>query len=297
MQRFLALAVLVGLAFGFSAFAATKTVVVKSGDALSLIAVRHKVSVAQLKKWNRLKGDIIYVGQKLVLNEPRRVRPFSVKLSTKPVLDIPVAVIHVNLGHPAVSLEPLLPKRGIGRGGEALVRLAQRGDPIAVINGGYFHPRTYWPAGDLVVDGKQLAKGRIRTAMAITPGKEVTILTRRSIRPAVWKGYDTVIASGPHIVQKGQVVVEPRAEGYRDPSIWQRARRSAVGLVDNQYLILVSTSTELTLNELGKIMVRLGAQEAIALDGGSSAGLVWQDRVLVRSARSISYGIGVFVKN
>jgi exopolysaccharide biosynthesis protein len=176
-----------------------------------------------------------------------------------------------------------------------LLQLAGRGDPVAVINGGYFHPQTYWPAGDLVVDGKQIAKGRIRTAIAITSDKEVRILTRSKIRPVVWKGYDTLIASGPHIVQKGQVVIEPRAEGYRDASIWQRARRSAVGLVDHQYLILVSTSRELTLNELGKIMVRLGAKEAIALDGGSSAGLVWQDRVLVRPARAISYGIGVFI--
>lgn len=289
----------IGLVLAFLSvptFAASTTVVVKYGDSLSVIAARHKVTVEQLRRWNRIKGDLIYPGQKLALNEPRRIRPFSVKLSTKPVLEVPVAVIHVNLGHPGVSLEALLPKRGVGRGGEVLVQLASRGDPIAAINGGYFHPKTYWPAGDLVVDGKQIAKGRIRTAMAITPSKEAVILTRPTIRPAVWKGYDTVIASGPHIVQKGQVVIEPRAEGYRDASIWRRAKRSAVGLIDDQYLILVSTSRELTLSELGKIMVRLGAREAIVLDGGSSAGLVWRDKVLVRPGRAVSYGIGVFVE-
>src|SRR5699024_8320606 len=38
---------------------------VKSGDTLSHIASRHGVSVANLKKWNNLSSDMIYVGQKL----------------------------------------------------------------------------------------------------------------------------------------------------------------------------------------------------------------------------------------
>lgn len=278
-------------------FAANNQVVVKWGDSLSVIAKRHSVTVDQLRKWNRIKGDLIYPGQRLLLGEPKPIRSFSLMLSTKPVLDVSVAVVHVNLAHPKVSLEPLLPRSGIGHGGAALTQLAKHQNLIAVINGGYFHPQTYWPAGDLVVNGKLLAGGRILSAIAITPDKEASILTQSRVRPVAWKGYETVIASGPHIVQKGRVVVEPRAEGYRDPSIWRRAKRSAVGLIDDQYLILLSTSRELTLNELGKIMVRLGVQEAIALDGGSSAGLVWRDRVLVRPARSISYGIGVFIED
>ena len=41
---------------------------VKSGDTLSHIASRHGVSVANLKKWNNLSSDMIYVGQKLSIN-------------------------------------------------------------------------------------------------------------------------------------------------------------------------------------------------------------------------------------
>lgn len=45
-----------------------KTVyLVKSGDNLSLIAQRNSVSVAELKRWNKLKSDVIFAGQKLVL--------------------------------------------------------------------------------------------------------------------------------------------------------------------------------------------------------------------------------------
>jgi len=42
-------------------------VIVKQGDALSLIAQRTGVSVSQLKEWNDLKGDMIRIGQKLLV--------------------------------------------------------------------------------------------------------------------------------------------------------------------------------------------------------------------------------------
>ncbi len=41
------------------------TYVVKKGDTLSTIAKRRKVSVSQIKKWNNLRTDNIYIGQKL----------------------------------------------------------------------------------------------------------------------------------------------------------------------------------------------------------------------------------------
>jgi len=42
-------------------------VVVKQGDALSLVAERAGVSVAQIKKWNGLDGDLIRIGQTLIV--------------------------------------------------------------------------------------------------------------------------------------------------------------------------------------------------------------------------------------
>lgn len=40
---------------------------VKQGDNLSVIAARHKVTVAQLRKWNKLSGTVIRPGQKLLI--------------------------------------------------------------------------------------------------------------------------------------------------------------------------------------------------------------------------------------
>ncbi|MCC5889712.1 MAG: LysM peptidoglycan-binding domain-containing protein, partial [Alkalibacterium sp.] len=40
---------------------------VKAGDTLSQIARTHKTTVAQLREWNSLKSDIIFVNQKLII--------------------------------------------------------------------------------------------------------------------------------------------------------------------------------------------------------------------------------------
>lgn len=40
---------------------------VKKGDTLGAIAARHRVKVAQLKKWNNLKSDTLRIGQKLTI--------------------------------------------------------------------------------------------------------------------------------------------------------------------------------------------------------------------------------------
>src|SRR5699024_5540475 len=50
---------------GGSSSGSSSSYTVKSGDTLSHIAVRNKVSVANLKKWNNLNSDLIRVGQKL----------------------------------------------------------------------------------------------------------------------------------------------------------------------------------------------------------------------------------------
>ncbi|KPK15033.1 MAG: hypothetical protein AMJ62_10900 [Myxococcales bacterium SG8_38] len=56
-------------------------VVVQEGDALSLIAQRAGVSIADIKKWNRLEGDLIRVGQRLAVAPP--VSKTSARAKTK----------------------------------------------------------------------------------------------------------------------------------------------------------------------------------------------------------------------
>ncbi len=54
----------------FRVSADARTVVVEAGDVLGTIAAREGVSIAQLKEWNHLRGDVIHVGQRLVVRRP-----------------------------------------------------------------------------------------------------------------------------------------------------------------------------------------------------------------------------------
>ena len=46
------------------------TYTVRRGDTLGALALRYKVRVSDLKKWNNLRGDMIREGQKLVIRKP-----------------------------------------------------------------------------------------------------------------------------------------------------------------------------------------------------------------------------------
>lgn len=44
------------------------TYIVKKGDTLSGIALKHNTTVQKIKEWNKLSSDLIFIGQKLVLD-------------------------------------------------------------------------------------------------------------------------------------------------------------------------------------------------------------------------------------
>ncbi|WP_245896079.1 LysM peptidoglycan-binding domain-containing protein [Deinococcus irradiatisoli] len=257
-----------------------------------------KLSPAQFMALNKLSAAWVYPGMKVLL--PQRVpvpippaprRP-PMTLTSGRVLDIPVQVVRVDLRHRGVLVSPVLPPRGLGSSARVST-LARLSGASAVINGSYFHPRSYVPAGDLVVRGKRLSWGRIPVALAITPDNRAQI-TRGAGIGSSWSGMETVIASGPQIVRGGAVQYH-YSSVFQDPALFGRAARSAIGLSSNRDLLLVSTHARLTTSEMGKVMAALGARDALLLDGGSSAGLAWNKAPVLESLRSVAYGIGVFL--
>ncbi len=263
-----------------------------------------KLTPAQFMSLNRLASAWVYPGMKVLL--PRRVpvpipprpRRSAVTLSAMRVLGVPVQVVRVDLRHRDVLVSPVLPRRGIGSSARVST-LARLSGAAAVINGSYFHPRSYVPAGDLVVQGKRLSWGRIPVALSITPDNRARIgggAGGPGVGSSVgsqWSGMETVIASGPQIV-RGGALTHVYSAVFQDPALFGRAARSAVGLSGNRDLLLVSTHQRLTISEMGKIMAQLGAHDALLLDGGSSAGLSWNNLPVLESVRSVAYGIGVF---
>lgn len=276
-------------------------VAAKPGETLGTLAQRYRTTEKHLLALNDLGRRRLYPGQRVLV--PQRVPvPIPPKPTGKPVsvkrltpLNIPVRVVNVDLRWRDVLVTPVLPPGGIGRGARVST-LSRVSGAKAVVNGSYFHPQSYIPAGDLVVRGRLVALGRIPAGLAITPDNRATIRavpTGGDGAKVAWRGMETVVATGPRILKDG-LVNRQYSSAFRDPALFGRAARSAVGLVSNRDLVLVTTHARLTTTEMGKVMARLGVKEALLLDGGSSAGIAWNGAAVLESVRSVAYGIGVF---
>jgi len=97
----------------------------------------------------------------------------------------------------------------------------------------------------------------------------------------VWQDVEQAIGGGPWLVRDGKIFVDGDAERL-SPTDFVNARhaRSAIGICTDGSLLLVAvdgrkaTSRGVTLLEMAAILKRLGAQQAINLDGGGSTAMV-----------------------
>ncbi len=80
------------------------------------------------------------------------------------------------------------------------------------------------------------------------------------------------IGGGPLLIWDGHIALDPRAEGFHDPQLFRATQRSMIGFTRNQHELILATATG-TLHQMAKIMRRLGAYQAMNLDGGASSGL------------------------
>lgn len=77
---------------------------VKKGDTLTKIAKTYKVTINDLRTWNKLKNDNIFVKQKLIVEKPKNTTTTTTAnqpiASTKPVITVKPEVIQVKIEQP-----------------------------------------------------------------------------------------------------------------------------------------------------------------------------------------------------
>ncbi len=107
-----------------------------------------------------------------------------------------------------------------------------------------------------------------------------------------WGEIEHLFTAGPLLVEGGEPVFQSIQEGFTG-TILQPNTRSALGITSDGSVLLVvaeaasgSGRVGLTFEELALLMVDLGAQEALGLDGGGSSTLYVEDRVVNRSRLS-----------
>lgn len=99
---------------------------------------------------------------------------------------------------------------------------------------------------------------------------------------------DFMISAGPFLVKDGKIIANPIAQGFTEAKITvNRAQRSALGITKDNKLKLV-TGSNLNIDELAQVMLALGCDRAMNLDGGASSGLYANGRILTTPGRKLN---------
>lgn len=111
----------------------------------------------------------------------------------------------------------------------------------------------------------------------LRPGQRITIDLQ--VDGFDWTKIDNVIGGGPQLVRNGALAVDATEQGFDAAFTTRRHPRTAVGRTSDGDLWWVTVdgrqqiSDGATLEELARVMQRLGCQEAINLDGGGSTSI------------------------
>lgn len=161
------------------------------------------------------------------------------------------------------------------------------------------------PLGELWVEGERLASAAFSrpwdaTRACVFAHRDDIRLARRDDLPAVPAGH--LLQAGPLLVRDGAVVTGDD-EGFSagahqfDSDITDgRHPRAALGLDDSRLIAAVcdgraASDCGLTISELADLMLALGCEQALNLDGGGSTTLV-SGRRLVNAPRE-THGISI----
>lgn len=138
---------------------------------------------------------------------------------------------------------------------------------------------------------------------ALTVGTQLEL--QRETIPANFESYPHTLAAGPLLMKNGQVVLDAQREGFSQAFIQQKAYRSAIALTQKGTILLVTIGNNqqgegVTLSQMPRILKRLGATDALNLDGGNSTSLYLGGELINRptaTAGRIHNGLGVKLNN
>ena len=140
-------------------------------------------------------------------------------------------------------------------------------------------------------------------ASALLDGTQVNL--ENATVPPDFANYPYVLGAGPLLIQNNRIVLNAASEQFSQGFQQQMASRSAIAVTNRGTIIITAIHNRVggrgaTLSELAQIMQKLGAVDALNLDGGSSTSLSLGGQLLDRSpvtAAKVHNGIGIFVSS
>jgi len=159
-------------------------------------------------------------------------------------------------------------------------RLVVSGEAVVVAKYAQAQPVEI-PAGGYVISGS----GRYASLLEKVHEGE-GVWTRLQTKPE-WKKLAYALGGGPRLVKDGRPHVTAAPEVFGRDVSGGAASRSAVAITPDGLLMLVAVETPpdepgggVTLSELAQILVKLGARDAMNLDGGGSTTIVQGAQVI-----------------
>lgn len=184
---------------------------------------------------------------------------------------------------------------------ETVENVAENTGSVAAINGGYFDPAnnktsSYIIKNGLIVDDPTYNQHLMRNSM-LKPylpailnrsefrfldcnGKKQFEIVQHNQPPLINCNITDSIQGGPELLPQFKLYEEAFAVKKNGKIIRQAAgslgkyARSAIGIKNNHVLLIaVSSKAGMTLEQLARYLRKLGIEQALALDGGSSTSL------------------------
>lgn len=219
----------------------------------------------------------------------------SVAYSRVNACGIAAHVATVNLADGDIRVSVALAGGGPGKG-ESFKSIVTRSNPCAAITGTFFDTRTLIPTGDIVVFGQVVHTGCVGSALCIDVHNRASIVPLSSGRKQNWAGYETVLCCGPSLVSRGKMSVCLSREGF-GRSLCAPATRTAVGITRAGKLLLVAVNRKTTLSTVARLLLSLGAVDALSLDGGSSTGFYADGHFHANPPRKLTNLLVVYAKS
>jgi len=217
----------------------------------------------------------------------------SIKFWQTVAAGVPVKVITVDLNDDNVKVSAVMSLRGNGTS-EPFRQMIERANPNVAVTGTFFSLDNLHPVGDIVIDGSLVHFGGMGTALCVTPGNQANMVTVEWGRHHDWSPYDFVVACGPRLLRRRRVVLDPRAERFRDRHMLAPNSRIAVGITGGNKLVFAMTKKPIYLGRLAKVMQALGTSEAMNLDAGTSTGFYFNGTTLAKPGRKLTNMIVVY---
>ncbi len=103
-----------------------------------------------------------------------------------------------------------------------------------------------------------------------------------------WSDVVTSVGAGPRLVKNGKISLDAKNEGFNDPKILTASgARSGIAIMPDGS-VLLATVNGATMKQWAQVMQKLGAKQAMNLDGGASSALYANGKTLTGAGRLLS---------